>query len=118
VQLYLHCLNTASWRGAQLKYRDNFTFTLPLNRTENFTTKQMLRLQRAGGIVSGHKHIGCVHACVNNYLHWLVLISSSSDFSVSFKLWGSVGREGIASERSPEIFIPTDRFLACSHPHQ
>jgi hypothetical protein len=27
VELYLHYLNTPSWRGAQLKHRDNFTFT-------------------------------------------------------------------------------------------
>jgi hypothetical protein len=32
----LPLLNTPSWRGAQLKHRDNFTFTLPLsfNRVE------------------------------------------------------------------------------------
>jgi hypothetical protein len=27
VDLYLHSSNTPSWRGAQLKHRDNFTFT-------------------------------------------------------------------------------------------
>jgi hypothetical protein len=27
VELYLHSHNTPSWRGAQLKHRDNFTFT-------------------------------------------------------------------------------------------
>jgi len=27
VELYLHSPNTPSWRGAQLKQRDNFTFT-------------------------------------------------------------------------------------------
>jgi hypothetical protein len=27
VELYLHFPNTASWRGAPLKHRDNFTFT-------------------------------------------------------------------------------------------
>jgi hypothetical protein len=27
VELYLHYPNTPSWRGAQLKHRDNFTFT-------------------------------------------------------------------------------------------
>jgi hypothetical protein len=26
VELYLHFPNTLSWRGAQLKHRDNFTF--------------------------------------------------------------------------------------------
>jgi hypothetical protein len=28
VELYLYSLNTPSWRGAQLKHRDNFTFYL------------------------------------------------------------------------------------------
>jgi hypothetical protein len=28
VELYLHSPNTPSWPGAQLKHRDNFTFTL------------------------------------------------------------------------------------------
>jgi hypothetical protein len=27
VKLYLHSLNTPPWRGAQLKHRDNFTFS-------------------------------------------------------------------------------------------
>jgi hypothetical protein len=27
LELYLHSPNTPSWRGAQLKHRDNFTFT-------------------------------------------------------------------------------------------
>jgi hypothetical protein len=30
VELYLHSPNTSSWRGAQLKHRDNFTLPLPL----------------------------------------------------------------------------------------
>jgi hypothetical protein len=30
VELYLHSPNTLSWRGAQLKHRDNFTFYLYL----------------------------------------------------------------------------------------
>jgi hypothetical protein len=33
VELYLHSPSTPSWRGVQLKHRDNFTFTLPLPRT-------------------------------------------------------------------------------------
>jgi hypothetical protein len=28
VKLYLHSPNTPSWRGDQLKHRDNFTFTI------------------------------------------------------------------------------------------
>jgi hypothetical protein len=31
VELYLHSPNTPSWRGAQLKHRDNFTFTFTLS---------------------------------------------------------------------------------------
>jgi hypothetical protein len=27
MELYLHSLNTPPWSGAQLKHRDNFTFT-------------------------------------------------------------------------------------------
>jgi len=27
MELYLHSPITSSWRGAQLKHRDNFTFT-------------------------------------------------------------------------------------------
>jgi hypothetical protein len=30
VELYLHFPNTPSWRGAQLKHRDNFTFATQL----------------------------------------------------------------------------------------
>jgi len=31
VELYLHSPNTTSWRGAQLKRRDNFTFYIFTN---------------------------------------------------------------------------------------
>jgi hypothetical protein len=34
VELYLHSPNMPSWRGAQLKHRDNFTFTLPTKSEE------------------------------------------------------------------------------------
>jgi hypothetical protein len=34
VELYLHSPNTPSWRGAQLKHRDNFTFGM-VNVSEN-----------------------------------------------------------------------------------
>jgi len=30
VELYIHSPNTPPWRGAQLKHRDNFTFTFTL----------------------------------------------------------------------------------------
>jgi len=32
VKLYLHSLNTPSWRGAQLNHRDNFNLTFNLKR--------------------------------------------------------------------------------------
>jgi hypothetical protein len=31
VELYLHFPNTPSWRGDQLKHRDNFTFTFTIH---------------------------------------------------------------------------------------
>jgi hypothetical protein len=30
LELYIHSPNTPSWRGAELKHRDNFTFTFAL----------------------------------------------------------------------------------------
>jgi len=33
MELYLYSRNTSSWRGAQLKHRDNFTFTLHILTT-------------------------------------------------------------------------------------
>jgi hypothetical protein len=35
VELYLHSPNTFSWRGAQLKHRDNFSFTFTLPELED-----------------------------------------------------------------------------------
>jgi hypothetical protein len=37
VELYLHSRNTPSWRGAQLKHRNNFIFTFAFTITFNFT---------------------------------------------------------------------------------
>jgi hypothetical protein len=34
VELYLHSPGTPTWRGAQLKHRDNFAFTLYLERCQ------------------------------------------------------------------------------------
>jgi hypothetical protein len=48
-ELYLHSLNKRSWRGAQLKHRDNFTLTLPWYKRlreldeENKREKEMRR---------------------------------------------------------------------------
>jgi hypothetical protein len=36
VALYFHSPNTPSWRGAQLKHRDNFTFTFSFIYTYSF----------------------------------------------------------------------------------
>jgi len=38
VELYLHSPNTSSWRGAQLKHRDNFTFFTSTTTTTTTTT--------------------------------------------------------------------------------
>jgi hypothetical protein len=35
VELYLHSPSTPSWRGAQLKHRDNFTFTFTFYYTSS-----------------------------------------------------------------------------------
>jgi hypothetical protein len=35
VELYLHSPNTLPWRGAQLKHRENFTFTFTFTRIES-----------------------------------------------------------------------------------
>jgi hypothetical protein len=51
VELYLHSRNTLSWRGAQLKYRDNFTF-LP---SPVFVRVITSRMQRRPGHVA---HVG------------------------------------------------------------
>jgi hypothetical protein len=34
VELYLYSPNTPSWRGAQLKHKDNFIFTFTNNRKD------------------------------------------------------------------------------------
>jgi hypothetical protein len=34
MELYRHFTNTPSWRGAELKHRDNFTFTLPFKNRD------------------------------------------------------------------------------------
>jgi hypothetical protein len=34
MELYLHSTNTPSWRGAQLKHSDNFTFTFAFMHKE------------------------------------------------------------------------------------
>jgi hypothetical protein len=34
LELYLHSPSTPLWRGAQLKHRDNFTFTLQVRRVQ------------------------------------------------------------------------------------
>jgi hypothetical protein len=38
MELYIHSPNTPSWRGAQLKHRVNFTFTITVfgSRVKNF----------------------------------------------------------------------------------
>jgi hypothetical protein len=43
VELYLHSPNTPSWRDAQLKHRDNFTFTLRTVFMLNLSNMAVLR---------------------------------------------------------------------------
>jgi len=38
VGLYIHSPNTSSWRGAQLKHRDNFTFTFTFTSVQQNST--------------------------------------------------------------------------------
>jgi hypothetical protein len=38
MELYLHFPNTPSWRGAQLKHRDNFTFFIVKTTASILTT--------------------------------------------------------------------------------
>jgi hypothetical protein len=49
VELHLHSPNTPSWRGAQLKHRDNFTFTFCLCRNliilESLWTKFVIKIE-------------------------------------------------------------------------
>jgi hypothetical protein len=42
VQLYIHSPNTLPWRGAQLKHRDNFTFTFYLSSTYNMKHSKVI----------------------------------------------------------------------------
>jgi hypothetical protein len=46
VELYLHSPNTPSWRGAQLKHRDNFTFTLTYDDLSTQNMKTILNSQK------------------------------------------------------------------------
>jgi hypothetical protein len=48
VELYLHSPSTSSWRGAQLKHRDNFTFT----RLHNVYRSRALQLYTEGQCVT------------------------------------------------------------------
>jgi len=48
VELHFHSPNTPSWRGAQLKHGDNFTFTLPVTTRcriflENLIVAQLIK---------------------------------------------------------------------------
>jgi hypothetical protein len=46
-ELYLHSPNTPSWRGAQLKHRDDFTFTLSYYMTEMLVSQINFESQQA-----------------------------------------------------------------------
>jgi hypothetical protein len=58
VKLYLHSPNTPSWRGAQLKHRDNFTFTFNNIWWSVQVMKLLKRPRMINQLISGsHKHI-------------------------------------------------------------
>jgi hypothetical protein len=57
VELYRHSPNTPSWRGAQLKHRDNFTFTF---------TFTFLMLRQQTDVIRKLKHI------LVSPLHWYI----------------------------------------------
>jgi len=53
VKLYLHCPNTPSWRGAQLKHRVYFTFYhLWSVYLQNFHWLSQIRLIQPQGFIS------------------------------------------------------------------
>jgi hypothetical protein len=51
VELYVHSTNTSSWRGAQSKHRDNFTY----KRREEGSEKEMEDSNRETDKESGRK---------------------------------------------------------------
>jgi hypothetical protein len=44
VKLYLYSPNTPSWRGAQLKHRDNFTFTFTAGLNETYSESAKVKM--------------------------------------------------------------------------
>jgi len=60
VELYLHSSNTPSWRGAQLKHRDNFTFTFTF--TDYHSTPRGLRHVLSSASRKLGSRIGCMSA--------------------------------------------------------
>jgi hypothetical protein len=80
VELYIHSPNTPSWRGAQLKHRDSFTFTFTL-------------VVAAGHYIHGHNRrtnttIECNEMeAVNRVLAWVGLeVKFTHIISISFDI--------------------------------
>jgi hypothetical protein len=46
LELYRHSPNTLLWRGAQLKHRDNFTFTFYKDRVSFYRTVRLVQVRR------------------------------------------------------------------------
>jgi hypothetical protein len=63
MELYLYSSNIPSWRGAQLKHRDNFTFTLW--RTSRFKKDDV---QVTKSIVQGLSLRACICSIGQNFL--------------------------------------------------
>jgi len=52
VELYLRSRNTSSWRGAQLKHRDKFTFTFYCLRKQSTHKIQQLKQGISASLIS------------------------------------------------------------------
>jgi hypothetical protein len=67
VELYLHSSNTPTWRGAQLKYRDNFTFPLPIG--EEWSAPRSQNWHSGGSVPVGNR-MPLIQSVVNHYTDW------------------------------------------------
>jgi hypothetical protein len=74
MELYLHSLNTHSWRGARLKQRDNFTFTVRIRNIIGMVEKTPANvphlcpsMQDKVGFISRLQYSGAVMA---QYSDW------------------------------------------------
>jgi hypothetical protein len=86
MELYLHSPNTPSWRGAQLKHRDNFTFTF-----KGFLARHMKVTLRISSFYHYHElfRIRCICLFLN--------LLGTTDLSIS---------SGRQDNSVPMVYIP------------